>query len=99
MYDVDGVPLIRPNQTKIVSPRHKMLEKTGWYWIQFMTFDINDNDLIEVMWYECSQTTKTHTGPWTRILLWFDNGLDYVCKYYTAMVSWKELMSPEIRSM
>ncbi len=33
MYDVDGVPPIRPNQTKIVSPRHKMLEKIGRYWL------------------------------------------------------------------
>ena len=99
MYDVNGVPPIRPNQSKIVSPRHKTLEKMGRYWHQFMTFDIKEDDLIEVMWYECGQTKKTDTGPWTRILSWFDNGLDYVCKYDTAMVSWKELTSPEIRSV
>jgi hypothetical protein len=99
MYDVDGVPPIRPNQTKIVSPRHKPLEKMGRYWHRFMTFDIKEDDLIEVMWYECGQTKKTDTRPWTRILSWFDNGLDYVCKYDTAMISWKELTSPEIRSM
>jgi hypothetical protein len=99
MYDVDGVPPIRPNQTKIVSPRHKMLEKMGRWWFQLMTRDIKDDDLIEVMWYECGQAKKTQSGPWTRIHAWFDNGLDYVCKYDTAMVSWKELMSPEIRSV
>jgi hypothetical protein len=99
MYDVDGVPPIRPNQTKIVSPRHKMLEKMGRWWFPFLTRDIKDDDLIEVMWYECGQTKKTQSGPWTRIHSWFDNGLDYVCKYDTAMVSWKELMSPEIRSL
>jgi hypothetical protein len=99
IYDVHGVPPIRPNQTKLVSPRHKMLEKMGRYWLKFMTSNIQEDDLIEVMWYECGQTRKTVTGPWTRVLSWFDNGLDYVCKYDTAMVSWKELMSPEIRSV
>jgi hypothetical protein len=29
VFDGDGVPPIRPNQTKIVSPRHKILEKMG----------------------------------------------------------------------
>ena len=96
VFDEDGVPPIRPNQTKIVSPRHKMLEKMGMFWLNSMSHDVDDDDLIEVMWYECGQTKKTATGPWTDILAWFDNGLDYVCKYDTAMVSWKELRSPEV---
>jgi hypothetical protein len=99
MFDEDGVPPIRPNHAKIVYPRHKMLEKLGRHWFKLLTSDIGDDDLIEVMWYECGQTIKTSTGPWTRILSWFDDGLDYVCKYDTAMSSWKELMSPEIRAL
>jgi hypothetical protein len=80
MYDVDGFPPIRPNQTKIVSPRHKMLEEMGRYWFQLMASDIKGNDLIEVMWYECGQTKKTAFDQWARILSWFDYGLEYVCK-------------------
>jgi len=68
IYDVDGIPPIRPNQTKVVSPRQKMLEKMGRYWLKLLTSDIQEDDLIEVMWYECDQTRKTQTGPWTRIL-------------------------------
>ncbi len=51
------------------------------------------------MWYECGQTKKTMTGPWTNILAWFDNGLDYVCKYDIAMISWRELRSPGVRPL
>ena len=90
MFDEDGVPPIRPNQTKIVSPRHKMLEKRGRFWLNSMSRDIDDDDLVEIMWYECSKTKKTASGPWTVILAWFDNGLDHVCKYDTAIYGFLE---------
>jgi hypothetical protein len=97
--DDDGYPPIRPCHTKIVSPRHKMLQKMGKFWLDFMSSEIDDDDLIEVMWSECGQIPKTKTGPWTQILAWFDNGLDYVCKYDTAMVPWRELKSPDVREV
>ena len=60
-----------------------------------MMLEIKEDDLIEVMWYECGQTKRIAYGKWTCIFSCFDNGLDYECKNDTAMVSWKELMSPK----
>ena len=97
--DDDGYPPIRPNHTKIVSPRHKMLQKMGKFWLNFLSSELDDDDMVEVMWSECGQQIKHKEGAWAQIHSWFDNGLDYLCKYDTAMVSWRELKSPQVREV
>ena len=98
-FDSEFMPKIRPNHTKIVSPRHKILQNMGRLWFHSMTADFTDETMIEVMWSNCGQTMKTPNGKYSRFLSWFDTEQDYVCKYDTAMVSWKELMHPEVRSL
>jgi hypothetical protein len=91
---------IRPNNTKIVSPRHKILETMGQRWLNHMTSAYEDDMLIEVMWSKCGMTKKNKSDTeYSRIHSWFDNDSEYICKYDTAMVSWKELNNPEVRAV
>ena len=44
-------------------------------------------------------TKKRIDGEWSRVHAWFPSESAYICKYDTAMVSWKELRDPEVQAL